>query len=90
MKKKLGNPLPPIEDPAPPNDEEINRHVALWNATVPEYAGYLEAKPPGTAGARCWYDEVKRIMTIAKTGKVVTMAMKRKAMLLFQKRLKSK
>ena len=89
MRKKLGPGLPAIDDPAPPDDEEITRHIATWNRLVPEYAGMLEPKAPGTADAKYWYDDARGVMLIAKSGKIVTMSMKRKAMILFQKRLKS-
>lgn len=87
-RRPLGKPLPPVGDVAAPTVEEIDRTISQWDQVMPEWAGLLDAKAPGTPGARFWYDEVKRITTFAKTGKVVTMAQKKKLMIEYQKRLK--
>ena len=87
-RKQLGKPLPPVQDVAGPTPEEIDKIVAEWDSIMPEWAGLLDAKAPGTSGARFWYDDVKRITTFAKTGKIVTMKQKAKLMLEYQRRLK--
>jgi hypothetical protein len=84
----LGKPLPPVTEFQAPSLEQIDRDVAQWDRFMPEWAGLLDAKPPGTSGARFWYDEGKRVTTFSKTGKVVTMTQKKNLMIEYQRRLK--
>ncbi len=87
-RKPLGGPLPTVTDFPAPTPEQIDLIISQWNNIMPEWAGLLDAKPPGTPGARFWYDEAKRITTFSKTGKVVTMKQKAALMIEYQKRLK--
>lgn len=93
-RRPLGKPLPPISDDADttPTPAQVDRAVALWDATVPaQWRGMLDPKPLGWTGTpkpRFYYDDIRGVLIRASTGKIVTMEEKRKAYLAFQDALK--
>lgn len=71
---KLGRPLPPVKDIAPPSEEEIDKYIASWNANCPPYfRGLLESQSANDPGAtsRFVYDRTRMRYIHRKTGRVI-------------------
>ena len=83
--RKLGKPLPPVEDIPAPTQTEIDLMIANWDAYAPaKYRGMLAAQPVGTTGAK-WFWDVQRRRYISKSGRVITPKELNAAYLAYQK-----
>jgi hypothetical protein len=89
-RKSLGSPLPAVKEIGEPDAEYLDRVNAQWDELVPEWAGLLDPKPAGTTGAKFYRDEITGVVTRARDGLVVTLAIKRTAASLYTGRLRGK
>lgn len=73
--KPLGKPLPPVEEIAPPSQQEQDAVIASWNANCPLfYVGLMEADSIDSKNskARFLYDKLNLRYVHRKTGRVLT------------------
>jgi hypothetical protein len=88
-RKQLGRTLPAVKTSTPPTPEDIDRAHAIFDSTMPEWAGLLDPKPKGTTPAPRFYrDEITGVVTRARDGHVVTNAERRMIMDEFTKRVR--
>jgi hypothetical protein len=91
--KKLGRPLPPVEEITPPDKAEIDAIVALWNANCPPfYAGLMEAQltTDENPKSRFLYDKRTLKYTHRKTGRILDQKEISTAFLAFKNKMAGK
>lgn len=70
-----GKPLPPVEEIAPPSQEELDKVNAEWDANCPSfYRGLLDAQSINTSNpaARFLYDRARMKYIHRASGRVLT------------------
>jgi hypothetical protein len=85
--RRLGKPLPPVNDIPAPTEAEIDLMIANWDAYAPaKYRGLLAARPVGTDDPKArWFYDDKRRRYISRSGRVVSPQELRLAFLAYQK-----